>query len=114
MISEQKNPLRKKTKKNRGVLPRFRSLKEGAPAIRLSKSSYLNARYRSYSSAEQLCIVYSARITVFLHENITCRLGFITISAILGLKYQTYFILSIFDDFFPRGHVPGAGKPSYF
>ena len=40
--------------------------------------------------------------------------NFIAISAILGLKYQTYFILSIFGDFFSRGQLPGAGKLLFF
>ena len=37
--------------------------------------------------------------------------NFIAISAILGLKYQTYFIWSIFGDFFSRGQLPGAENP---
>ena len=51
-------------------------LKEKVQQLQLRKSSYFNARYRSYSSTKQLCIGGGQRITPFLHENITCRLKF--------------------------------------
>ena len=61
--------------------------------IGLSKSSYLNARYRSYSSTEQLCIGGSQRITVFLHENITCRLEFHNDFRYFGTQIPNIFYL---------------------
>ena len=52
------------------------ALKEKVGELQLRKLSYLNARYRSYSSTEQSCIGGRQRITMFLHEKITCRLEF--------------------------------------
>ena len=96
----------------------FRSLKEGAPAIRLSKSSYLNARY------DPLSIVFKSGAVmhwwlstnngverVFLHENTSCRLEFHSDFRYFGTQISNIFYLIHFWWFFSRGQLPGAENP---
>ena len=97
----------------RGVM--LQPLKEEVGELQLRKLSYLNARYRSYSSTEQLCIGGSQRITVFLHENITCRLEFHNDFRYFGTQISNIFYLiqnsTTFRKIQKWRHVYGAENP---